>query len=131
MHIVGKIDIDKYKNVTEKKIMTDQVIITDDRIQHIINRRGKGFYDTYGVYFAEIVTDPDHIFKDEHSNTAIVCKSFEHNGRSVNIVLRLAVEGDDPNHKNSIITAILENEKRFAQRLRNNTPVYSRLDISE
>ena len=31
---------------------------------------------------------------------------------------------DNPEYKNSIITAIGESEKRFAQRLRNNTALY-------
>lgn len=34
--------------------------------------------------------------------------------------------GDDPKRQNSIITAILENNKRFAQRLRNNQPLYKK-----
>lgn len=40
------------------------------------------------------------------------------------MVLRLAVEGENQEYKNSIITAIKENDKRFLQRLRNNEPVY-------
>jgi hypothetical protein len=47
------------------------------------------------------------------------------------LVLRLAVEGDNFDYKNSIITAIKENEKRFAQRLRNNTPIYKKVDKQE
>lgn len=131
MHKVGKIDVDKYKDVSEKKIVTNEVIITDNRIQHIIDRRGQDFYDNYSRYFADIVAAPDYIFKDEHKDTALVSKTFVHNGKAVNIVLKLAVEGDDPSYKNSIITAILENKKRFAQRLRNNPPVYINLDKSE
>lgn len=131
VHNVGIIDVDKYKNVTDKKILTDEVIITDNRIEHIIERRGQQFYDEFHDYFAEIIKDPDYIFKDEKVDTAVVSKTFVHKGKTVNIVLRLVVEGDDPNYKNSIITAIGENEKRFAQRLRNNTPVYRKLDKTE
>ena len=49
----------------------------------------------------------------------------------MNLVLRLVVEGDDPTFKNSIITAVGENEKRFAQRLRNNDPIYKKVDTNE
>ena len=45
------------------------------------------------------------------------------------MVLRLAVEGENPAYKNSIITAIKENDKRFTQRLRNNQPVYQKLTL--
>ncbi|MBR1724495.1 MAG: hypothetical protein IJ723_05700 [Ruminococcus sp.] len=112
--------------MTDKKILTDEVVLTDNRKEHIIQRRGKDFYDEYHKYFKDIVTDPDYIFKDKKEDTAIISKTFVKNGKTVNIVLRLVVEGDDPNFKNSIITAVGENEKRFAQRLRNNEPVYKK-----
>ena len=47
-------------------------------------------------------------------------------GKYVNVVLRLAVSKDSPEYKNSIITAVGENEKRFAQRLRNKKPLYKK-----
>ncbi len=131
MYYIGKIDIAKYKKITDKKILTNEVIITDNRIEHIIQRRGQSFYDEYHGYFEQIIKEPDYIFKDSKEDTAIISKSFIHKGKTVNIVLRLVVEGDDPTFKNSIITAIGENEKRFAQRLRNNKPVYKRVDTDE
>lgn len=132
MYYLGKIDIEKYKKVTKKQILTDQVIITENRIRHIIERRGKEFYDKYAKKFSEIAEDPDYIFKDRSEDSAIVCKAFaDDNGSSVNVVIRLVVEGDDPAYKNSIITAMIENSKRFAQRLRNNTAIYRKLDKTE
>lgn len=124
---IGKIDTEKYQCVTENKIITDDVVLTDNRMEHIIERRGQQFYDEYRPFFADIVSDPDYIFKDSQKNTALVSKSFLHNGTTINLVLRLVVEGDNPNYKNSIITAIKENEKRFKQRLRNNKPLYKKL----
>ncbi len=124
MHIVGSIDLNKYIAVTDKKIMTDKVIITDNCIDHIIRRRGQEFYDRYREKFAQIIYDPDYIFKDKNEDTAIACKRFVEDGKSINIILRLTVEGDNPDFKNSILTAIGEGDKRFAQRLRNNKPVY-------
>ena len=131
VYYVGKINIEKYKGITDKKIITEDVIITDNRIDHIIERRGIDFYNEYKDKFPEILIDPDYIFKDKKTDSAIVCKSFYDGETNVNIVLRLAVEDDDPNYKNSIITAIKENNKRFAQRLRNNTPVYQAVDNNE
>ena len=124
VHSIGNIDISKYNLVTDKKIITDEVIITDNRINHIIERRGQDFYEEYSKYFSDIIANPDYIFKDNKPDTAIVTKTFLHNDSNINLVLRLAVEGDNPNYKNSIITAIMENDKRFAQRLRNNHPIY-------
>lgn len=116
--------MNKYIAVTDKKIMTDQVIITDNCIDHIIKRRGQDFYNRYRDKFAQILHDPDYIFKDKNQDTAIACKRFVEDGKSINIILRLSVEGGNPDFKNSILTAIGEGDKRFAQRLRNNIPIY-------
>lgn len=124
VHRIGVIDKEKYKRVTEKEIITDEVVITDNRINHIVERRGQAFYDEYSRYFSEILENPDYIFKDSKEDTAVVSKTIVHNGANVNLVLRLAVEGENQEYKNSIITAIKENDKRFLQRLRNNEPVY-------
>lgn len=132
VHELGKIDIEKFKFIANGKILTDEVIITDNRIEHIIERRGKQFYNDFYKYFPEIIENPDYIFKDDDSiNTAIVSKTYSHKGKTVNLALRLVVEGDNPNYKNSVLTAIGEGKKRFAQRLRNHPPVYKRVDKSE
>lgn len=128
MQYVGKIDKGIYQTVVNGEMITDEVIITDNRVQHIIERRGQAFYDEYKEYFNDIVTDPDYIFKDKADNTVVVSKTFIHKGTAVNLVLRLVVEGENPEYKNSIITAIKENDKRFRQRLRNKTPVYKKVD---
>lgn len=125
VHTVGKIDKDIYKCITEK-IRTDEVIITDERIGHIIERRGSEFYDKYHLIFGNILKDPDYIFKDKHENSALVCKRIEEDKKYVNIVLRIAVETDNPEYKNSILTAIGEGERRFYQRLKNNEPLYKK-----
>lgn len=122
---VGKIDIEKYRCITED-ITSDEVIITPERIQHIRERRGAEFLEKYEQYFPLILSDPDYIFPDDRPNTAIVCKVIGEGEEAINLILRLVVKEDDPNYKNSILTAIRENKKRFAQRLRNNTPLYKR-----
>lgn len=127
MQTVGKIDIEKYRCIAED-IVTDEVIITPERIRHIKERRGEGFYEKYESYFPMILSDPDYIFPDDRINTVIVCKVIGEGESAINLVLRLVVEGDDPNYKNSILTAVRENKKRFAQRLRNHTPIYKKID---
>lgn len=124
MHFIGKINKKMYECIATE-IVTDEVIITDERIAHIVQRRGQEFYDSYGSYFAEIVEAPDYIFKDKE-NTALVCKEVVRDGKYINVVLRIVVSTDDPSYKNSIITAVGESEKRFKQRLRNNEPLYKK-----
>lgn len=125
MHTIGTLDREKYSQISPN-IISDEVILTNNRIEHIKERRGEKFFEEYSAYFGDIVKDPDYIFSDSKENTAIACKTILKNGESVNIVVRLAIEGDDPTYKNSIITAVKESKKRFAQRLRNNTPVYTK-----
>ena len=128
---IGKINRYIYQQAATNKIITDEVIITNNQIQHIVDRRGQEFYDEFKEYFSDIISNPDYIFKDKTDNTAIASKTFAHKNTSVNLVVRLIVEGENPDYKNSIITAIKENDKRFKQRLRNNKPIYKRVDNSE
>ncbi len=131
MQEICKIDLSKFKGITDKKILTDDVVLTSNREKHIIERRGQDFYDKYRPCFAEILTSPDYIFPDKNPDTALVSKTYTCDNKTINIVLRLVVEGDDPRYKNSIISAIGEGNDRFEQRLNNNTPVYKRLDNQE
>lgn len=124
---VGKIDISKYSLAVSQPIRTETVVLTEKQKEHIIKRRGQKFFNTYSAYFREIAEDPDYIFKDNsHKNTAIACKTITEGGENVHLVIRLAVVADDPGKENSIITAIIEGDKRYKQRLRNNIPLYKK-----
>lgn len=43
MENIGKINISIYQPVTENKILTDKVVLTNNRREHIIERRGQAF----------------------------------------------------------------------------------------
>ncbi len=122
---VGYIDRNKYCCIAEH-ITTDEVIITDERIEHIKERRGNDFFEIYEQYFSLVLSEPDYIFQDDRLNTALVCKLIGEGENAINLVVRLAVESDHRGYKNSILTVVKENKKRFAQRLRNNIPIYER-----
>lgn len=126
VHYVGKIDREIYQSIVDGEIVSDDVIITDKQIQHIIDRRGKMFYEKYNEDFSKIILNPDYVFKDDIKNTALACKHYEDDGMSVNIVLRLIVKEENSSYKNSIITAIGESDKRFEQRLRNGNFIYKK-----
>ena len=123
---IADIDIDKY-SVIAPDIRSSTLVLTENQKEHIIKRRGQEFYDKYEKYFGGIATDPDYIFSDKaHPNTAIACKTLEVDGINVHLVIRLAVQTDDPSLQNSVITVLVENNKRYAQRLRNNKPLYKK-----
>lgn len=123
---IGTIDAEKFKPIA-KNIRGTEVVLTERQAAHIKERRGEKFFEEYSKYFEEIVHDPEYIFKDDaHENTALACKCIEAKGKSVNLVIRLAVSQDEKGRKHSIITAVIESKKRFKQRLRNHVPVYEK-----
>ncbi|MCD7887477.1 MAG: hypothetical protein LUG44_07660 [Clostridiales bacterium] len=127
MEQIAQIDIEKYAGATIQKIRSNILVLTDNQREHIIKRRGKDFFDRCSPYFQEIAEDPDYIFKDKaHENTVLATKTIVMEGKNVHLVIRLAVEGDERGLENSIITAIVENDKRYQQRLRNNVPLYKK-----
>ena len=126
VQIIAALDKEKYSGISTN-IRSAIVVLTENQRLHIIERRGQAFYDRYSPYFREIAESPDYIFADKkHANTALVAKTLEMDGTNIHLVIRLAVETDEEGMENSIITAIVENEKRYNQRLRNNTPLYKR-----
>jgi hypothetical protein len=122
VRIIGKIDIEKYRVVSEE-IRTDEVVITDERIQHIQERHPNDF-ERYSKYMADIVSDPQYILEANKPNTAFLLKEFEDAGEKFQLILRLAVEGDAPEHKNSIITFLRVEEKRYRRYLRTKKILY-------
>ena len=124
--VIAKLDVQRYSCVAEH-IRSSDVILTEKQKEHIIERRGKEFYDKYSPYFKEIIENPDYIFKDKKfENTAIASKNISLNSKNISVVVRIAVEGDEPWRKSSVITVMCENEKRYRQRVRNNIILYKR-----
>ena len=124
--VIAKLDVQRYSCVAEH-IRSSDVILTEKQKEHIIERRGKEFYDKYSPYFKEIIENPDYIFKDKKfENTAIASKTISLNSKNISVVVRIAEEGDEPWRKSSVITVMCENEKRYRQRVRNNIILYKR-----
>lgn len=124
--VIAKLDVQRYSCVAEH-IRSSDVILTEKQKEHIIERHGKEFYDKYSPYFKEIIENPDYIFKDKKfENTAIASKTISLNSKNISVVVRIAVEGDEPWRKSSVITVMCENGKRYRQRVRNNIILYKR-----
>lgn len=124
VHTVGKINRDIYKCVTED-IITDEVIVTDERIQHIKERHPND-YERFYSYLPEIIANPDYIIKANKPDTATVLKEIIDNGEKFQLVLRLVTSKDKPEFKNSIITFLKINERTWNKYLRNKEILYKR-----
>ena len=119
---LGKIDIEKYRCVTPD-IVTDEVIITSERIRHIQERHPNDF-ERFAGYLVRIIREPDYILEANKPNTAFVLKEIEENGERFQAIVRLAVSSDAPGLKNSIITFLKTDEKRYARYLRTKKILY-------
>ncbi len=124
MHTVGKIDRDIYKCIAED-IVTDEVIITDNQIQHIKERHPND-YEQFSKYFKEIIENPDYILKSNMPNTAFLLKHIINEEITAQLILRLQTSTDPDNYKNSIITFLKISQKKLDKYLRNKKILYRR-----
>jgi len=124
VHTIGKIDKNIYKCVTED-IVTDEVIITDERIAHIQERHPND-YERFYSYIPEIISDPDYIIEANKPYTATVLKQIIDNGEKFQLVLRLATSKDTVDIKNSVITFLNISERTWNKYLRNKEILYKK-----
>lgn len=124
VHAVGKINKDIYKCVTED-IATDEVVITDNQIQHIMDRHPND-YEKFSKYFGRIVSEPDYIIKANKPDTAVILKEITDDGEKFQTVLRLCTSKEPQGYKNSIITFLKIDEKRWNRYLRTKEILYKR-----
>ena len=122
MYYIGKIDKNIYKCIT-RYIQTDEVIITDERIQHI-KQRHPNDYEKYCNYMVEIVTHPEYIIEANKPNSALILKSFSENNEQFKMVLRIVTPTDNKSLKNSIITFMKINEKEWKRLIKNKKILY-------
>lgn len=121
VHFIGRLDKRIFSCVTSD-IVTDEVIITDERIQHIKDRHPNDF-ERYYRYMQEIIVAPDYIVEANKPNTALILKSFD-DGLPFKTVLRLVTSSDDKEFKNSIITFMKINEKEWNRMIKNKNVLY-------
>lgn len=119
---IGKLDKNIYKCITQD-IRTDEVIITDERIQHIKDRHPND-YEQYFKYAEEIIKSPDYILEANKPNSAFILKHIKENGKNYEMILRLQTSKDAENYMNSIITFLKVEEKRYKRYLRTKKILY-------
>lgn len=124
MHSVGRINRDIYKCITED-IVTDEVIITENQMQHILDRHPDAYAEIID-YLSDIIRDPDFIIEDKHDNTGLVIKRVKLEKEYAQMVLRICTSDDNPNYKNSVISCWEISEKRLQNYLRNKRILYKK-----
>lgn len=115
---IGKLNANIFEKIGNK-LLTDEVIFTHERINHVEEKRTQLFNKIKDV-LPDILYNPDYIYKDwnNRENTYILIKSFDDKSK-INIILKLATLNDNKHTKNSIITIIEIGEKTFNKIKRN------------
>lgn len=121
---VGRIDIEKYRCITDE-IATDEVIITPERIQHI-EERHPGDYEQFVKYIADILANPDYILEANKPNTGVILKEIEENGEKFKVILRVKVESDPAEYRNSILSFWQIGETTWNKNVKNKKILYKR-----
>ena len=120
---IGKINKELFKEIS-KSILTDEVILTNERYIHIIERHKEDF-EKYVNILPEILEEPDYVLKDyKNDNTAMVIKHIE--DTNINIILKLAIINDRIHTKNSIMTFYRVRDKNIKKLREKNKTVYKK-----
>ena len=115
---LGKIDLSLLKDEFGK-IQTDEIIITEERINHIKMRHPED-YSLFNIYGVICVKDPDYIIKDgKHDGTIFMVKKLE--DTNLNVVVRIALETDDKGIMNSVMTFYRIRERNLIKLIRKNS----------
>ena len=122
MYFIGKIDRNVFRCVTED-IVTDEVIITDERIRHIKERHPQD-YERYAEYIKESVEAPDCIIEANKPKTALILKEIQTEHEVFKMVVRLITSTDDVSFKNSVITFMKINQKEWNRLIKNKKILY-------
>lgn len=124
MHFVCKLDRELYSIVT-KDIASDDVIITDERIQHI-KERHPGDFEIFTEFFLETINDPDYILEGNTERTFLLLKEILQKDRPVKLILRLKTSEDPVDYQNSVITFTRTDRKEWARLLKKKKILYKK-----
>jgi len=106
-------------------IKTDEVIITDERIEHIQERHPND-YERFCSYIPQIIDDPDYIIEANKPNTAVVLKEIQDSGEKFKLILRLKVGGDPEEYKNSVVSFWLIGDTTWRKMTKNKKVLYKK-----
>lgn len=122
--VLGKIDLKPLARAFGK-IQTDDVIVTEERIKHILERHPQD-YELFLEYGVSAVTQPDIIIKDEKcEGTVFMIKKLANT--NINVVVRVVLSTDKKGLKNSVMTSYRVRDKNLKKMLERNEVLYNRV----
>jgi len=132
LQYIGKLDIEKLGKYNEK-LVTDEVVLTDERLYNHILIYHKKKYEQLKKYIKDIIQEPDYIIEDNrHADTMIYLKQIQEITKKGRVVIKLALGYDKEHSKNSIITLMKLNDRTWEQTIKNRGKiVWKKLDKNE
>lgn len=116
---IGNLDEHKLGEYAQN-IITNEVILTDERLYEHILVCHKTEYEQLKPYIKNIIEEPDLIIKDNrHEDTMIYLKNVKEIEKNGRVVIKLALGKDTEHNKNSIITLMKLNERTWEQTVKN------------
>ena len=104
----------------ENKLITEEVILTDERLYEHILLYHEEEYKQLRPYIKSIIENPDYIVEDNrHEDTMIYLKQIDDLEKNGRVVIKLALGQDKEHNKNSIITLMKLNKRTWNQTIRN------------
>ena len=123
IHSLGRINI-KILEIEYGKLRTDEIIITDERMEHIKERHAED-YLLFEKYGKASVNSPDIIIKDtKKEGTVFMIKKLPET--NLNVVVRVALEREDRRLKNSVITFYRVREKNLQKLIKKHDLLYKK-----
>ena len=120
---LGKINIEILRSEFGS-LRTDEIIVTDERIDHIKNRHPED-YNLFTRYGVSSVSDPDFVIKDEkNKGTVFMVKKLP--DTNLNVVVRVVLESDDIKLKNSVMTFYRLRDKNLKKLIDKNALLYKK-----
>lgn len=120
---IGKLNTEILENEFGK-ITTDELILTAERDEHI-RERHECDYNLFHQCVYDVISLPDVILKDsKNQNTVFYIKYIEET--HLNVVIKLAIETENNNRKNSIITSYQLGAKTLKRLKKNNKTLYNK-----
>ena len=123
MRSLGKLDLRIYRCVAPE-LVTDEVILTDERIQHI-QQRHPGHLEEIFPFLPLADASPDYILEDAPS-TALILKWIETNGLRFQVVLRVRMPSDPEGYKNSVLSTWKISARRWNNYITNKKILYKK-----
>lgn len=119
MHYITNLDRKKL-GIYESKLITEEVILTDERLYEHILLFHEEEYKQLKPYIKSIIEEPDYIVEDNrHEDTMIYLKEIDEIGKNGRVVIKLALGKDKEHNKNSIITLMKLNKRTWNQTIKN------------